>query len=49
LEEELQNTLEDQLGRNFLHSILSIAEEQIWDQSRSYGYDKGEITVGLRL
>jgi hypothetical protein len=49
LEEELQHTLEDQLGRNLLHSIIGAAQEQIRDQSRSCGYDEREISVVFRL
>jgi hypothetical protein len=49
LEEKLQHTLEDKSGRNLLDSVRGIAEEQIYDQSRSYGYDGHEISLAFRF
>jgi hypothetical protein len=49
LEKELQHAPEDQLWRNFMDSIISVAEEQICDQNRFYGYDSREISVAFQL
>jgi hypothetical protein len=48
-EEELQHTLDDQLRRNLLDSIMGITEEHLCNQSGSYGRDEHEISFAFRL
>jgi hypothetical protein len=47
LEEKLQSRLEDCFGRNLPDSVISIAETQICNESRSCGNDEREISVAF--